>query len=592
MKFIVLIISILFSVNSAKASIDSLWVDYYKGKNPAQSARLLFTEYAKEGASVKIDSALELMLNANKYFQSYTALDSLYASYFSSSNISNKEFSLVQAKAWVDLNETEKNYGNSFQAYHNLTKLLISFNKKNLACKAVERECHFADLSGIKKFKIEALFNKGKCFEFENKKTEAFKSYLDAYYYSLEIKDNELIKKSLKVISGFFVTINLYSKAEKYKKEELALFIQNNKVCDSNQYYALISELSDNNFDGNKEDVANKYSSQVLNYCQRKGNRELLVKQLSIIRSYYFENNDFDGLINLYTLKFPTELDSLKENNIVAYYRIQSLICERNKQQQEAIAYLDAAEKNILASNNNYIFQSNFYNRKGEFYLRQHMPSTAVSFFLKSYKLASTEKYYPFLKSAVQNLDKSYALLGEYQKAHYYSGLTMAYTDSLKQMTDNDEIVLLEVDNIEKQKELFLAQHEEQMNRKNNLQYMLIVILIASSFIVLIILGSIKIHSLVIRSLGYFVFIFFFEFIILLADNKIHHMTHGEPLKIMGFKIILIGLLLPIHHWVEHKVVHYLLHHHILQNFKIGNWLKNKLWHPNKKTIIQETQED
>jgi hypothetical protein len=60
--------------------------------------------------------------------------------------------------------------------------------------------------------------------------------------------------------------------------------------------------------------------------------------------------------------------------------------------------------------------------------------------------------------------------------------------------------------------------------------------------------------------LGFISFILLFEFIILLADQKIHHATHGEPWKILALKIVLIGIMMPLHHWTEHKVIHYLIH--------------------------------
>lgn len=64
--------------------------------------------------------------------------------------------------------------------------------------------------------------------------------------------------------------------------------------------------------------------------------------------------------------------------------------------------------------------------------------------------------------------------------------------------------------------------------------------------------------------LGFFSFIFLFEFIILLADNSIHHWTHGEPWKILLIKIFLIAFLLPFHHWIEKRVVDYLLNHRLI----------------------------
>lgn len=71
-------------------------------------------------------------------------------------------------------------------------------------------------------------------------------------------------------------------------------------------------------------------------------------------------------------------------------------------------------------------------------------------------------------------------------------------------------------------------------------------------------LGIFSVSHATIRILGFFAFIFLFGFIMLIADNQIHHWTHGEPWKVLAIKIGLISLLLPLHHWLEEKVIHYL----------------------------------
>ncbi|MFA6152062.1 MAG: hypothetical protein WC716_12120 [Chitinophagaceae bacterium] len=39
-------------------------------------------------------------------------------------------------------------------------------------------------------------------------------------------------------------------------------------------------------------------------------------------------------------------------------------------------------------------------------------------------------------------------------------------------------------------------------------------------------------------------------------------------------------------HWVEHKVVHYLLHHHILEHFRMGVWFKTKILRIRPKPVV------
>jgi hypothetical protein len=57
-----------------------------------------------------------------------------------------------------------------------------------------------------------------------------------------------------------------------------------------------------------------------------------------------------------------------------------------------------------------------------------------------------------------------------------------------------------------------------------------------------------------------------------LFDNAIHEITHGEPWKVLSIKIVLIGMLLPLHHYVEHKVVNNLLKR---KKVKLLNWKKS-----------------
>ena len=57
---------------------------------------------------------------------------------------------------------------------------------------------------------------------------------------------------------------------------------------------------------------------------------------------------------------------------------------------------------------------------------------------------------------------------------------------------------------------------------------------------------------------GFFAFLMFFEFIFLIFKKNIYAITHGEPWMDLLFMIALAAILLPLHHWLEHKVLHYL----------------------------------
>jgi hypothetical protein len=178
------------------------------------------------------------------------------------------------------------------------------------------------------------------------------------------------------------------------------------------------------------------------------------------------------------------------------------------------------------------------------------------------------------------NLDTLFSRNGNYQKAYYYKTLWMQYKDSAAALSKDGDLVVMEIEN-ENQR------MEAERRASHNIQYMGITAGLASVFILLVLLGVFSSSTAIIRGLGFFAFIFFFEFLILLFDNSIHNLTHGEPWKILSIKIVLIAMLLPLHHYVEHKVVHHLLHRKKVTLFR---WKKVRAQIPVPVTVPSQPE--
>jgi membrane-bound ClpP family serine protease len=103
-----------------------------------------------------------------------------------------------------------------------------------------------------------------------------------------------------------------------------------------------------------------------------------------------------------------------------------------------------------------------------------------------------------------------------------------------------------------------LKEEEETRKRRHQYQYLGITIGIAVLFVLLVMLGTFKVSAGTIRIVGFFTFLMLFEFIFLLSKKNFYAFTHGEPWKDLAVMIALAALLLPLHHWIEHKVIHYL----------------------------------
>ena len=159
------------------------------------------------------------------------------------------------------------------------------------------------------------------------------------------------------------------------------------------------------------------------------------------------------------------------------------------------------------------------------------------------------------------NLDTLYARAGDFKTARIYNGEYGLYTDSIRSLARVTDLDKLEVDNDNRRRERQAREEELNTEHRHNVQYMGFTIGLVVLFLLLVMMGWLVVSPRTIRALGFFSFIFLFEFIILLADKQIHEWTHGEPWKILAIKIGLAAILLPLHHSLEHKVMYYLTSH-------------------------------
>lgn len=188
----------------------------------------------------------------------------------------------------------------------------------------------------------------------------------------------------------------------------------------------------------------------------------------------------------------------------------------------------------------------------------------AIICYQRSAELARSAADLRSLKNFTGALKDLYRQQGDYRQAFEYSILYDNYKDSVDLMSKEKDMALLEVANEEKEQQRQLELAAANDRRRHNLQYMLITIIIATAFILLIMIGMFRVSAFTIRLMGFFSLIFLFEFIILILDKWIHHLTHGEPWKIWLIKIGIISILLPVHHFLEHKLIRYLMSHHLI----------------------------
>jgi tetratricopeptide (TPR) repeat protein len=200
---------------------------------------------------------------------------------------------------------------------------------------------------------------------------------------------------------------------------------------------------------------------------------------------------------------------------------------------------------------------ASYYNKSGNYKL-------AIDHYLQVMQLSEQNGWLENVEKAAKYLDTLYRKTGNLDEAGKFNIIYYKYKDSIKTLLIENDIRKEEAED-ERQRQLEAEKEAEELKkRRNNIQYLAIVIGIISLFVSLVILGMFKVSAGVIRAIGFFVFLMFFEFIFLIFKKNIYEFTKGEPWKDLAFMIALAAILVPLHHWLEHKVLHYLTSHNRL----------------------------
>lgn len=165
------------------------------------------------------------------------------------------------------------------------------------------------------------------------------------------------------------------------------------------------------------------------------------------------------------------------------------------------------------------------------------------------------------LTESIQYTDSLKNILAKqhlFPQAFRYSLLQDSLQAELAKQLDKEDITRQEVAALEKQKELEAIEKEKEKQQRYNVQYLGITFGVVALFIILLLMGIFKVSPRTIKILSFFSFLLFFEFIFLIFKKQIAVVTHGEPWKDLAFMVLLAAVMVPLHHWGEHKVVEYL----------------------------------
>jgi len=539
-----------------------IWLEYKNERNDSIKIEKLFTiaflYYDYFGQNKLVDSVSDLAIQIAQVNHKPEFLLYAYNKYIESNYLyANYQKALEYALMAEQLAEVSNNPLLVYKSYINLATVYLldyqydkalEYSYKSLSCAATTENYSL---------KVESYLNIGKSLDGKNQKIEAFRNYLNAINLAERTKNLQLQIKCCAQLSKYYNMNKLYVKAVQYKLKQYDLLKKINPI-DSVAIMWTKYDLQEIDLNSNHNQLNEKSIDEILDFAKRWQHKTMLDFEISIIRKYYIDANKIDRLKDFYYNKYPEELKYMEKNPFL-YNRLKAFFTEDENKPDSALYYFNKAELNIQLDPNK-ILQSNFYYRYGQFLKRKDLKDLAINKFLKSFELASQASYFDFMISASKQLESLYFDKADYKNAYKYSSLNKILADSVNNMSKKDQMLAMEIDHETIARKQVEIHEKEALLKRYYLQYSAIIIFIICVFVVLLMLGSLRVPVWIIKMLGFFAFILLFEFITLIADHKIHDLTHGEPWRILLIKIFLIAMILPVHHWVEKKVLAFLLH--------------------------------
>lgn len=422
-------------------------------------------------------------------------------------------------------------------------------------------------------------FEYGMVYVSSNEKLLALRNFMTGLRIAEEIDNPILLRSGYTRLSGFYATIDDIDKAIDYQVKAQKVLdrihtgqVKYTKVQDLNTLGDLYASKK------NYELARNYYEKALAAADSLKFDPMKSMTYQNIIKNYILSNEPQKALnyFNEHPL-LKTYLESLGFGHFVdlSYGNIYA-----NLGKYDSAKYYYNKVAAFFGAGVNTGNQFEYAYQLGKLYKATGETDRSISYFLQAKEMADKTGNLDAMSIAAKMLDSVYQQKGNYKEAIRYGEMNAKYKDSLITLGKEKDLMQVEAADEQQRQTRLEKEKEETKRRRNNIQYLGIVFGIIGLFVGLVILGMFKVSAGVIKAIGFFVFIMLFEFVFLVFKKNIYSITHGEPWKDLAFMIGLAALLVPLHHWIEHKVLHYLTSHNRLTS--AGHHIKTKFFNRTK----------
>jgi hypothetical protein len=219
---------------------------------------------------------------------------------------------------------------------------------------------------------------------------------------------------------------------------------------------------------------------------------------------------------------------------------------------QSAISYLTAANNDDLLCEAT-LGLANLYQKLNE-------PDSAEYYARLSLNIAQKDNFLSRDLESARFLTTHFKELNSIDSAFVYLNYVQVLNDSINSKSRIREIQVMSSNEQLRQIEIEENKKLAQEARSQELQLLLIGIFIPTFFLLTLLLSRIKMDVRFVKILGVISLLFLFEYLTLLLHPYVSRITHHIPIYELLVYVSIAGVLIPIHHRIEHWMIDKLVH--------------------------------
>lgn len=559
----------------------SLWQQYQQAANDSEKIYRLYpliNYYYAFNSTAKADSLRDIQLiTAQESGSQSLLLGALFQVYENSVMLNSSNVRLNKELGFVNqaLEYTKSANLNEYVAlaYSRIAAVYRNYGQPELAVKNADNAFTTALSSGNDSVKVITALELGDVYMQKKDLLTAFRKYSNALDIANKLRNNYLLSSVDYHFARLYINLKKSDEqAKEYILKSIALNTKSGNIRGLIRDYITIGKIVD--------------MVPAKNYLQRAtilaDSIQDPVLKLQIDQTMFDQHMINDGSEN--TISFlrthPDVEIALHNSGEYKYQWVMGEIFLYGKNYDSAYVHFKKAEPAFDASSN-ISGRINFYTEFADCCKGLKLYKEAIQHYTTTLELASITFNMREKNHSLDELQRLYYETGDFKMAYEYANRYNLIQDSVNDLNKEKDFARGEIDNENKRIQMENELALKALERRHDAQYMLITITVAVAFILLVLLGLFTVSATTIRVLGFFSFIFLFELITLLLDTWIHAKTHGEPWKIWLIKIAIISLMFPFHHWLEHKLIQYLISRRLIH---VGSFFSfRKLFKRTKK---------